>query len=41
MTDVPLTTLQHNCSEILGALGDEETERHLCVDFLVLKLQYV
>ncbi|KAE9383635.1 hypothetical protein BT96DRAFT_1008949 [Gymnopus androsaceus JB14] len=29
VTDVPLTTLKHNRSEILGALGDEETERHL------------
>ncbi|KAE9397917.1 hypothetical protein BT96DRAFT_1020456 [Gymnopus androsaceus JB14] len=27
--DVPLTTLKHNRSETLGALGDEETERHL------------
>ncbi|KAJ3843127.1 Ion transport protein-domain-containing protein [Lentinula raphanica] len=27
--DVPLTNLKHNRSETLGALGDEETERHL------------
>ncbi|KAJ3718090.1 Ion transport protein-domain-containing protein [Lentinula guzmanii] len=27
--DVPLATLKHNRSETLGALGDEETERHL------------
>ncbi|KAJ3714680.1 Ion transport protein-domain-containing protein [Lentinula raphanica] len=27
--NVPLTNLKHNRSETLGALGDEETERHL------------
>ncbi|KAJ4481205.1 Ion transport protein-domain-containing protein [Lentinula aciculospora] len=27
--DVPLATLKHNRNETLGALGDEETERHL------------